>query len=98
VVDKLDTQVKRYREKIKKMARGSRKGGEQPYKVDVFEAESVVEPEPKVIHTTRLTAKPMDADEAAMQLDLSQEDFMVFINSRTEILNVIYREVTATLD
>jgi putative sigma-54 modulation protein len=93
VVDKLDTQVKRYREKIKKMARsGPRKGSEQPYKVDVFEAESVVDSsEPQVIHTTRLTAKPMDADEAAMQLDLSQEDFMVFINSRTEILNVIYR-------
>ena len=92
MVDKLDTQVKRYREKIKKMAKGSRKGSERAYKVDVFEAESVVDAaEPRVIHTTRLTAKPMDADEAAMQLDLSQEDFMVFINSRTEILNVIYR-------
>ena len=92
VVDKLDTQVKRYREKIKKMARGSRKGGEQPYTVDVYEAESVADSaEPRVITTTRLTAKPMDADEAAMQLDLSQEEFLVFINSRTDTLNVIYR-------
>jgi putative sigma-54 modulation protein len=33
----------------------------------------------------------MDVDEAAMQLDLSQDDFLVFMNARTGALNVIYR-------
>ncbi len=91
VMDKLETQVKRYREKIKKMYRKQPKGSERPYTLDVFQAESVAEPEPQVITTQKLTAKPMDADEAAMQLDLSQEEFLVFINSRSETLNVIYR-------
>jgi putative sigma-54 modulation protein len=91
VMDKLDTQVKRYREKLKKVGRNNRKGAEQPFKVDVFEAESLAEPEPKVVQSHKLTAKPMDVDEAAMQLDLSQDDFLVFINSRTGTMNVIYR-------
>jgi putative sigma-54 modulation protein len=91
VMDKLETQVKRYRDKLKNVGRNNRKGGEQPFKVDVFEADSLTESEPKVVQTHKLTAKPMDVDEAAMQLDLSQDDFLVFINARTDTMNVIYR-------
>lgn len=91
VMDKLETQVKRYREKFKRIKREHAKGLEIAVKVDVMEAESLVEDQPRIIKTKSLTAKPMDADEAAMQLDLSDDDFLVFINSRTEVLNVIYR-------
>lgn len=91
VMDKLETQVKRYREKLKGMARRNRKGAEMPFKVDVVEAQSVIEETPRIIMSKQLVAKPMDADEAAMQLDLSQDDFLVFINAHTEALNVIYR-------
>ena len=91
VTDKLEKQVKRYREKIKNMSRGNRKSAERPVKLDVFEAESMVDSQPRIIKTQSLLAKPMVVDEAAMQLDLSQDDFLVFINARTELLNVIYR-------
>lgn len=91
VMDKLDKQVKRYRDKLKTAGRGSKKAAEVPFTVDIFEAESVSEDQPRIIRTKSLTAKPMDADEAAMQLDLSHDDFLVFLNSRTEVLNVIYR-------
>jgi putative sigma-54 modulation protein len=92
VMDKLDKQVKRYRDKLKNVGRGAKKGMESvAIKVDVFEAESMADEQPTVIKTQRLTAKPMDVDEAAMQLDLSRDDFLVFLNSRTEVLNVIYR-------
>lgn len=91
VMDKLEKQIKRYRDKLKNLGRGSKKGRPRPFTVDVFEAESVLEPEPRVIKSHRLTAKPMDADEAAMQLDLSQDSFLVFINARTDALNVLYR-------
>lgn len=92
VMDKLEKQVKRYREKLKNVHRRDRNLlMEQPFKVDVLEAESLSEESPQIIMSKRLTAKPMDADEAAMQLDLSQDDFLVFLNHRTEALNVIYR-------
>ncbi|MCB2189337.1 MAG: ribosome-associated translation inhibitor RaiA [Deltaproteobacteria bacterium] len=91
VMDKLEKQLRRYRDKLRTYGRTPRKGQELPFNVNVVDAQSVVEPESRVIKTDRLTAKPMDADEAAMQLDLSNDDFLVFINSRTETLNVIYR-------
>ncbi|MFH1059841.1 MAG: ribosome-associated translation inhibitor RaiA [Pseudomonadota bacterium] len=91
VMDKLEKQVKRYREKLKRINRAAPKDLEVAYKVDVFDSESLAEEQPRIIKTKQLTAKPMDADEAAMQLDLSQGDFLVFINARSEALNVIYR-------
>ena len=90
VTDKLEKQVKRYREKFKTLNR-PRKGVERPFQHAIFESESAAEPEPRIIMTQRLTAKPMDVDEAAMQLDLSDDDFLVFINAHSEALNVIYR-------
>jgi putative sigma-54 modulation protein len=93
VSDKLEAQVKRYRDKIKKYGRGQRRSGpEQDYTLGVFEKESMVsEEQPRTITSTRLKAKPMHVDEAAMQLDLSQDDFLVFINAQSQALNVIYR-------
>ncbi len=92
VMDKLETQVKRYRDKLKNLSRGNKKKAKpRPFSVGIYEADSVPEPQPRIIKRHTLTAKPMDADEAAMQLDLSQDSFLVFINSRTDMLNVIYR-------
>ena len=91
VMDKLEKQVTRYRDKIKNLNRGNKRASERAYNIDVFEAQSVAEPSPRVIKSKKLTAKPMDVDEAAMQLDLSQDGFLVFTNARTDTLNVIYR-------
>jgi putative sigma-54 modulation protein len=33
----------------------------------------------------------MDIDEAVMQLDLANSEFLVFTNARTRNINVIYR-------
>lgn len=46
---------------------------------------------PVVVHARKVAAKPMSVDEAAMQLDLSTEGFLVFRNAANEALNVIYR-------
>lgn len=93
VMDKLERQLRRYRGKLKDFGRNHRRDREIPYQVAVFEPESVLEEEtPRNIMSESLVAKPMDVDEAAMQLDLSQDDeFMVFINAKTDTLNVIYR-------
>ena len=90
VADKLEAQVKRYRERLKTAGRGSRRGKELPMKVDVFAAQSLEQEEPKVIKTKSMVARPMAVQEAAMQLDLDEGEFFVFINEQTEKLNVIY--------
>ena len=44
-----------------------------------------------VIQVEKLVAKPMDPEEAAMQLSLSSQDFLVFRNSRSLEINVVYK-------
>lgn len=45
----------------------------------------------RVIRTEQVHAKPMDVDEAVMQLNLSSGEFMVFTNRHTNSINVLYR-------
>ncbi|MBW1748470.1 MAG: sigma 54 modulation/S30EA ribosomal C-terminal domain-containing protein, partial [Deltaproteobacteria bacterium] len=35
--------------------------------------------------------KPMDVEEAVMQMDLVNDNFLVFTNARTDQVNVLYR-------
>lgn len=44
-----------------------------------------------VIRSEPVTTKPMSAEEAALELELFKKDFVVFHNSQSEELNVIYR-------
>jgi len=54
-------------------------------------ASTAVDRETRVIRTEQVYAKPMDVDEAVMQLDLSNGEFMVFTNRHTNSVNVLYR-------
>jgi putative sigma-54 modulation protein len=49
------------------------------------------EKETRVIRAEQVHAKPMDLDEAVMQLNLSNGEFMVFTNRITNRINVLYR-------
>lgn len=49
------------------------------------------EMEANVIMTEQVYAKPMDIDEAVMQLNMSTGEFMVFTNRHTKRINVLYR-------
>ncbi len=44
-----------------------------------------------MIRTENYFVKPMSVDEAAMQMDLTQQEFMVFNNASTQSINVLYR-------
>ena len=49
------------------------------------------EQETRVIRVEQVYAKPMDLDEAVMQLNLSTNEFMVYTNRHTNRINVLYR-------
>jgi putative sigma-54 modulation protein len=46
---------------------------------------------PNVIYTGEVDLKPMSVDEAVTQMDLFDQEFLVFRNSETERVNVLYR-------
>ena len=87
VTDKIEKQVKRYRSKIKNRRAETRKN-EKAIEAEEITALSFEDPS---IEIEKMVAKPMDPEEAAMQLGMSQQDFLVFRNSRSREINVIYR-------
>ena len=87
VMDKIEKQVKRYRKRLT----GRNRKGEPLNKSKIISNDITDEElEPKIIKTERIHVKPMDQDEAVMQLDLSGNNFLAFINSKNEQINVIY--------
>ncbi|MBN2645173.1 MAG: ribosome-associated translation inhibitor RaiA [Desulfuromonadaceae bacterium] len=91
VVDKIERQLKRYKEKLK--SHTPRKGRARNVTKTVIEAASIDlgAPEPKIVKTQSFPVKPMSIDEAVMQMDLLDKDFLVFTDDATEEVNVIYR-------
>jgi putative sigma-54 modulation protein len=56
---------------------------------DAFELEE--ESEPQIIKTERYPVKPMFVDEAVLQLEMSNRQFVVFQNAKTQKVNILYR-------
>ncbi len=47
--------------------------------------------EKKIVKTKRFAIKPMDAEEAVLQMDLVGHNFFVFTNAETDEVNVVYK-------
>lgn len=52
--------------------------------------------EVKIIRTKRFGIKPMDPEEACVQMELLQHNFYVFLNSETDEVNVVYKRKNNT--
>lgn len=91
VLDKLERQLKRYKEKIKNHKPQS--GRERQVAKTVYAAQSIDEghPEPTIIKANTFQVKPMSVEEAVMQMDLLEKDFLVFTDSNSAEINVVYR-------
>lgn len=91
VLDKIERQLKRYKEKLKDHKPGSSANGRTMSK-KILEAGSLeASPEPVVITTKTEIAKPMAVEEAVMQMDLLHKDFLVFTDAVSGEINVLYR-------
>ena len=91
VIDKIERQLVRYKEKIKAHKPNGDEHGRQLSK-KIFEAESIdASTDSVVIKTTTETAKPMSVEEAVMQMDLLHKDFIVFTDADSSEINVLYR-------
>ena len=49
---------------------------------------------PEVVHTEKYPVKPMFIDEAVLQMEMSNKQFLVFLNAKTEKVTVLYRRKT----
>src|SRR5437763_8872865 len=85
LVDKLERQVTRYREKRRR--RSSRDNGTIRAEAPALSDESG----PSIVKTKQFPVKPMSPEEAVLQLELVGHDFFVFRNAETGDVNVVYR-------
>ena len=87
VMDKIEKQIGKYKTKLEKKFRGS------GFRADV--ASTVVVPpemeEDAIVRTKKFAVKPMDAEEAILQMNLLNHDFFMFLNIESEQVNVVYR-------
>jgi putative sigma-54 modulation protein len=88
LVDKLERQVSRYREK----RRGHRRdNGPAPAEQQSSYVATDEEGGPVIVKTKQFALNPMTAEEAVLQLELVGHDFFVFRNSESGEINVVYR-------
>jgi len=95
--DKIERQVKKYREKLRDVPRRqtNRADRQGTHSVLNFSGASVGDDgtvnAPEIVRSGSFSMKPMFSDEAAEQLEMLRQEFYVFSNAETHKINVIYK-------
>jgi putative sigma-54 modulation protein len=88
VLDKIEKQIKKTKEKKR------RSSAKKTRVTDIIAEEAMIRLEDESatqVVVRNIEYKPMDVEEAVLQMDLGDDNFMVFTNARTERVNVVYR-------
>ena len=88
VLDKLEKQIKKNKQKIRE-----RRPGVKAKNISLMEADINLPDEELVreVKIKNIEYKPMDVEEAVLQMDLLSNNFLVFTNARSDQVNVLYR-------
>ena len=88
VLDKLEKQIKKSKEKIRERRSASKNRNRNM--LDEFSGTPDDDVE-RQIKVRNIEYKPMDVEEAVLQMDLIEDNFLVFTNARSDKINVLYR-------
>lgn len=86
VVDKLEGQIRKNKSKIGKKYRDVPK-----FELSFLEYDDVEEEESQIIKRKEMEMKPMDEEEALIQIELLNHDFFVFKNIDEDCVSVLYK-------
>ena len=86
VEEVIERQLKKYKNKIVSKQQNAAAFAQEFVDKDYDDADDV-----KIIRTKRFGIKPMDPEEACVQMELLGHNFYVFFNSETEEVNVVYK-------
>jgi len=93
VVDKLERQIRKHKTKVN---RNLRRAGIRTLFTESAETSGAVvqaedsEEDLELVRTKQFTLKPMDVEEAILQMNLLGHNFFVFANADTDDVNVVY--------
>jgi len=108
VMAKIERQVRRYKEKIRSHKGAEGLHGQREIIHSVLAEPAEIEGgkpanghahqalEPEIIKKSKFFAKPLTPNEAVMQMNLLNNDFLVFTNAASHEVNVVYRRGDGT--
>jgi len=92
-IDKIERQLKKHKDRLKNHRPAHiHQAGPVRVRYEIFAAREEIDGiRPEVIRSDEFLAKPMSVEEALMQMDLLNNDFLVFTRPESSDVNVIYR-------
>lgn len=90
-VEILERQMSRYKDRLKSRRRRDKQFVEEFTATFAEDESENLQPSIQISRTKRFALKPMDAEEAVMEMELLGHDFFMFRNSVTDDVNVVYR-------
>ena len=87
VEEVIERQLKKYKNKIIQ----SKQAAASVFTQDYLDNDYEEEPEVKIVRSKRFGIKPMDPEEACIQMELLGHNFYVFSNAETGEVNVVYK-------
>ena len=92
VVDILERQMVRYKNRLNDKAKRSASFADELHAIaladDNYDDEEV---KSSIVRTKHIPVKPMDPEEAVMEMEMLGHNFFVFINANTEDFSVVYK-------
>ena len=86
VAELLERQIRKFKTKITNYNKGN-----ETFTSDFLDQDYEDEEEIKIIRSKKFAIKPMDAEEACIQMELLGHNFYVFRNAETFEVNVVYK-------
>ncbi|WP_227935594.1 ribosome hibernation-promoting factor, HPF/YfiA family [Alkalihalobacillus deserti] len=95
IIDKLERQVRKYKTKVNRKPRQEkavRKNTANAIMIMEPEAETLAEENTDhIVRTKRFYLKPMDAEEAILQMNMLGHQFFVYTEAETSLTNIVYQ-------
>lgn len=86
VEELIERQIKKYKTKII-----DKKQSASAFSDTFIQEEAEPEETINIVRTKRFAMKPMDPEEACLQMELLGHNFFMFLNAETEQINVVYK-------
>ena len=86
VEEVIERQVNRYKKKLVDQQQNA-----AYFQKDFMDDEEMDDEEIRIIRSKKFAVKPMDAEEACIQMELLGHNFFVFRNAETDEVNVVYK-------
>ena len=91
IVDKLERQIRKHKTKVNRKFREREGTGVYFANVTKNGAEVEQEEEFQIVRTKQFDLKPMDQEEAILQMNMLGHDFYIYTDAETDSTNIVYK-------